>query len=155
MYSASTWLATLTGWMATQNSQTEYFFVTREGNEGSARYWLFLVERQTWDNVGGAWGPRRKCLSISIRPRASTSNWPDFSERAAQDASNIARRTPNISYLVGDVNYFYGCKVVIDQGSLITEPLPGAQNMAFGATLGPYIKGLATYNDNYMKSCGD
>ncbi|KAF1361326.1 hypothetical protein EJ07DRAFT_111828 [Lizonia empirigonia] len=82
-------------------------------------------------------------------------NWPDFSERAAQDASNIARNTPNVSYFVGDLANFHGYKVVIDEGQLAFEELPGYQNVPSGANLGQYLKTLANHNDAYMKTCGD
>ncbi|PZD29759.1 hypothetical protein A1F96_04883 [Pyrenophora tritici-repentis] len=153
--SAATWKHTLTEWMNAQNSQTEYFFVTHESTEGSARYWLFYIERQTWNNDARAWDPRRKCLVVSIRPQASTMAWLDFSERAAQDASNIARHTPNVSYFVGDLTHFHGYKVVIEPGQLTLEQLIGYQNVPSGANVGQYLKTLASHNDEYMKTCGD
>jgi hypothetical protein len=83
---------------------------------------------------------RRKCLS-----------WASFSEITAQDASNIARKTPNVSFFVRVQTAFYGYKVEIDDGELAVESLPGWKNLPFGPYLGSYLKALAKANDDLMQ----
>lgn len=54
-----------------------------------------------------------------------------FHERAAQDASNIARNTLNVSFFIGGLNVFYGCNVKIVKGELEVGFLHHYRNLAF------------------------
>lgn len=156
MHSSAQWKTYLTQLMHAQNSQTEYFSVTHERTEGTARYWLFFVERTTWNSTTGAWNPYRKCLVVAIKPQSSTTTWINFSALAAQDAHNIAPQTPNVSFFVGDVAHFHGYKVVIEQDQQLgVEELTGYQNLDLDTSLGGWLKGLACSNDLNMIAFGN
>ena len=141
--------------MQGQSSAYEYFYVTYEGTEGTARHWTFIVQRQTYDHNTQTWNPRRKCLVVSIKPQTQNMSWQNFIESAAQDASNIARNTPNVSFFVGGLNVFHGCNVKIVEGELEVGFLHYYRNLAFGQYIAAYLKTLAVSNDDFMKSHGN
>jgi hypothetical protein len=155
MYSAATWKSSLETWMNSQNSPSEYFYVTHEATEGTTRNWTYIVERQAYDFTTAVWIPRRKCLVVSIRPQTSNTHLDDFAEIAAQDASNIARNTPNLSFFVGDQVHLHGYRVNIVEGDLTVEKLHAYGNLPSGQNLGAYLKTLAISNDDIMKAFGN
>lgn len=156
MHSCDTWEQTLTSWMQSQNSAYEYFYVTREPTTGTARHWTFIIERRIYDGSAQTWGPRRQCLVVSIKPQTQKMSWDDFAERAAQDASNIARKTDEVVFFVGDLTVFHGYQVQIEgPDELSVAELSEWQNRAHGLGMASDFKTLAIYNDNNMKACGD